>query len=93
MRRVIGIGVVVAALGWAGCGGGPSVDQRFSDKVGQQVTGCKEVDSDSQRTVYQCDDGASGIILANGKVQVNFTVTGANPAHGDEASGSQQPSE
>jgi hypothetical protein len=87
--------ILLAAVAMlAGCGGGPSVDQQFSDKIGQQVTGCKEVDSDSQRTVYQCDKGVSGIILANGKVHVNVTVVGgSNSAHGDEAAGSQQPSE
>ena len=85
--------VLAAVLMLVGCGGGPSVDQQFGDEIGQQVTGCKEVDSDSQRTVYQCDNGVSGIILTNGKVHVNVTVVGSNSEHRDEAAGGQQPSE
>ena len=47
---------------------GTSVDQKFSNKVGHQVTGCEKKRTVSYRAFYQCDHGVSGDIDANGRV-------------------------
>jgi hypothetical protein len=71
------IALAVAVLLVAGCGGGSSVEQKFSDKIGRDVTGCEKKLSNAERTLYQCDNGILGMIKADGTAHV-LSVTSSS---------------
>jgi len=67
----VAVGLIFASVG---CGS-KSVEQKFSDRLGEQVTGCQEQASNAHRTVYQCDNDVIGVITADGKVRIEQATT------------------